>query len=225
MFVRFRKTRSRLQISLAIARRVDGKATQEHVAALGSVGDPPSAYDRLEFWTALHERLGRLGNRIDGSQMVKVMAAVNERIPMVTPDEQRELKLATAEEDARLTESLLDMHAETLSGQKALIARAEASVSAGETQMLGLTNDLEQAKKRLERLRADGDAPGNIERPMTREEFMKAIGWTEADARHAKVVQQLYDLNAEEDATKAITDKRTTRTIYRRVLRERLKSG
>ena len=96
-------------------------------------------YDRLEFWQRLHERLGRLGNRVDAADLGKVMAAVHERVPIVTPDEQRELRLKTAEEEARRAQSFHDMHAEAVTGQKGLIAHAQVSVSQGEAAMVACT--------------------------------------------------------------------------------------
>jgi hypothetical protein len=59
MFVRFRETRNRLQVSLVEARRIDGKARHEHVAGLGSIEMPPSIADRIAFWNRLHQRLAR----------------------------------------------------------------------------------------------------------------------------------------------------------------------
>jgi hypothetical protein len=89
MFIRFRKPKDRLQVSLVASRRVANKVAHEHLASLGSIADPATAYDRLEFWQRLHQRLARLGNRVDAADLGKVMAAVQARIPMVTPDEQR----------------------------------------------------------------------------------------------------------------------------------------
>ena len=224
MFTRFRKTKSRLQVSLVTTRRVAGKVMHEHVASLGSIADPASAYDRLEFWQRLHERLGRLGNRVDAADLGKVMAAVHERVPMVTPDEQRELRLKTAEEEARLAQSFHDMHAEAVTGQKGLIARAQVSVSQGEAAMVDLAQDATKTSERAERLRRGEDVSGKISRPMTQNEFMKAIGWTKADVRHSKVIQRLYELGAAEDAIRAVIDDRLKQSVYRKVLRERLRS-
>ncbi len=223
MFTRFRKTKTRLQVSLVATRRAASKVTHEHVASLGSIADPADAYDRLEFWQRLHERLARLGNRIDAATVANVMTAVHERIPMVTPDEQRDLKLKTAEENARLARSLHDMNAETVAGQKGLIARAQVSLTEGEAAMADLAKDAAGAADRAARLRRGEDAPGKISRPMTREEFKKAMGWSDADVRHVKVVQKLYELNAHEDAIRAALDPRLQRAAYRKVLRKRLR--
>jgi hypothetical protein len=45
---------------------------------------------RIEFWRELHERLAPLSNRLDAETRGKVMVAVHARVPMVTPEEQRD---------------------------------------------------------------------------------------------------------------------------------------
>src|SRR5215208_4526979 len=99
MFVRFRQTKYRLQVSLVETRRVGGKVRHEHVAGLGSVELPLSVEGRLAFWQRLHQRLGRLSNRIGASAQAKILGDVHTRIPMVTADEQRALQLENAEAD------------------------------------------------------------------------------------------------------------------------------
>jgi hypothetical protein len=48
MFVRFRQTKHRLQVSLVGTRRDGGKVRQEHIAQLGSVEIPPTAMVTLD---------------------------------------------------------------------------------------------------------------------------------------------------------------------------------
>jgi probable addiction module antidote protein len=105
MFVRFRKPKKRLQVSLVASHRIGGKITHEHVASLGSIVDPASVHDRFEFWQSLHDRLGRFGERIDVADLAKLVAAVHERIPMVVPEEQRELTLKKDQETRRVERS------------------------------------------------------------------------------------------------------------------------
>ena len=90
MFVHFRETPYGLAMSLVETRRENGKARHEHVANLGSIGMPPSVAARIECWRELHERLAQLANRLDVETRGKVMDAVHARVPMVTPDEQRD---------------------------------------------------------------------------------------------------------------------------------------
>ena len=91
MFVRFRQTRTRLQVSLIQTRRIDGRVRHEHIAGLGSVETPLSVADRLLFWRRLHERLAKLGNRIDAALQDKILGEIHARIPMVTVEEQQAL--------------------------------------------------------------------------------------------------------------------------------------
>jgi hypothetical protein len=87
MYVLFRSTPRRLMASLRESRRVDGKVRAEHLASLGAVPLPMTIAGRVAFWTALHERLGRLSNRVAGEEHGKILGAVHARIPMVAPDE------------------------------------------------------------------------------------------------------------------------------------------
>jgi hypothetical protein len=96
MFVRFRSyTSAAMQVSIVETRRTGGKVRHEHVAGLGSIEMPPTVSGRVAFWRALHERLGRLGNRLDPETQARLLGSVHERIPMVTPDEQRILQRET----------------------------------------------------------------------------------------------------------------------------------
>jgi hypothetical protein len=49
----------------------------------------------------LHQRLQRLGNRIDPAALGKIMTAVHARVPMVTLEEQHTLKLSTGKTNQR----------------------------------------------------------------------------------------------------------------------------
>jgi hypothetical protein len=60
MFVRFRFTLIRLQVSLAETCRTGGKVRRQHVAALGSICQPMTVADRAAFWMQLRPRLDKL---------------------------------------------------------------------------------------------------------------------------------------------------------------------
>jgi hypothetical protein len=94
MFVRFRDTGRRLQLSVIETRRINGKVRHEHIASLGSVALPLTPRARLEFWAKLHQRLAKLSNRIGGDAHAKMLDAIHERIPMMTLDEMRALNHA-----------------------------------------------------------------------------------------------------------------------------------
>src|SRR5712691_5274873 len=109
MFVRFRSSRERLQISLVEARRLNGSVRQEHVASLGSIAMPPSITGRVRFWNRLHERLAKLSNRLGAEEQAKVLAATQKsrcrrltnsappssRTPRPTPDSGRRLRICS----------------------------------------------------------------------------------------------------------------------------------
>jgi hypothetical protein len=83
MHIRARLHRRRLQISLIDTRRVGGKVQQEHIATLGSVPPDMTPADRVAFWTKVHPRLARLGNRFDSATLAKVMGELHAKVPMV----------------------------------------------------------------------------------------------------------------------------------------------
>jgi hypothetical protein len=86
MYVLFRSTPRRLMASLRESRRVAGNVISEHIASLGAIALPMTVAGRVAFWTALHERLGKLANRV-GEEHGKILGAVHARIPMVTAEE------------------------------------------------------------------------------------------------------------------------------------------
>ena len=59
----------------------------EHVTSLGSIVVPLSVADQAMFWQKLHERLGRLTNRIDAETQDEIPGAIHARVPMVTTEE------------------------------------------------------------------------------------------------------------------------------------------
>jgi monoamine oxidase len=76
MFVRFRQSPRRLYLNLAETRREGGKVRHDYVANLGAIAAPPTIADRIDFWTRLHQRLGRLANRLDDALRAKILGAV-----------------------------------------------------------------------------------------------------------------------------------------------------
>jgi hypothetical protein len=126
MFVRFRRRRTRLLVSLVATRRVDGKPRAEHIASLGSIAQPADVIDRARFWQALHARLAALANRLPDP--TPAYAAIQARIPLPTPDEQRAAMLEAAEADAKLWESLRDMHQSTADDHKRLASTGQSTM-------------------------------------------------------------------------------------------------
>ena len=128
MFVRFRQA-TRLQVSLVETRRVGGKVRHEHVASFGAIATPPSVADRIQFWQRLHDRLGKLANRLDAATQSKILGEVHERIPMVTLDEQHALKLQNAEGEERFWAGIRNMNQATAEDQKGIAALAGGTAS------------------------------------------------------------------------------------------------
>jgi hypothetical protein len=115
MFVRFRKTKRMLQVSLCEARWTPTGPRQEHVAQLGSIPEPSQTIaGRISFWQRLDERLARLANRISTTEQDKIRAVIAARIPPCSPDEVQQFEeaqkiLATLPKDCPR-----DRHAELL---------------------------------------------------------------------------------------------------------------
>jgi hypothetical protein len=196
VFIRFRQTTSRLQCSLVETRRVGGRVRHEHVAGLGSIEVPPSVRGRLEFWRRLHERLAKLGNRVDPATQAKVLGTIHARIPMVTLDEIEAAKLENAEADERLWSSLQGMHREQAEGQKQLAATAERAATAGEAAAAEAASKAAAAKERAERIKAGEDMPGGLGKPMTQEdiiEYLRKSGFTNADLERMRLLTTLSE--------------------------------
>jgi hypothetical protein len=107
MFVRFRQTKRKLQVSLIQTRRADGRVRYEHIAQLGSIEMLQSVPGRIAFWKRLHERLARMADRVDPKARAKIFSDIHARIPMVTLDEQPQLKIETAEAQDRVQDDVV----------------------------------------------------------------------------------------------------------------------
>jgi hypothetical protein len=105
------------------------------------------------FWEALHERLRKLHNRLDGGAHAKVLGAVHSRIPMVTADEQVALQTENAVAEAQLWSQVRDFHAEQIKGRGQLAATAADVIAEGRTAMTNAAARADAAQDRVERLR------------------------------------------------------------------------
>jgi hypothetical protein len=149
MFVRFRETARRLQVSLVATHRSEGRICHEHVAGLGSAPRSLSSADRIAFWIKLHQRLNALSNRIDDQQRGTILSAVHARIPMPTLDEHQAVQLGRAQEDARFWQTLAEMHAEDIEGHKGLLATTQRAIAEREPQAADTAEKAQAAKERL----------------------------------------------------------------------------
>jgi hypothetical protein len=174
MFVRFRQTASRLQVSIAETRRDGGTVRQDHVAALGSIATPLSPADRIAFWTKLHQRLAGLSNRIDGKAHGEILAAVHARVPMPAQDEQSTEQVEHARHDARQWHMLADMHASTAAEKRQFAASLTREAEEHEAHAATATEHAKAADDRLARAER-GEAVAGIPRPMTHAEYLRMV--------------------------------------------------
>jgi hypothetical protein len=189
MFVRFRKTDRRLQVSLTAARWTNGQPLQEHIASLGSVPHSPSAADRCVFWTRLHQRLDALSNRIDAVQRGAILAAIHARIPMPTPDDQQAVQLEHAQADAKFWQALAEGQAEDIEAHKGVVATAQRDLGAHERAAAEIAVKAEAARDRVARTER-GEAVA-VPPPLTRKDMLRITGMTEAEARHCVRVHEI----------------------------------
>jgi hypothetical protein len=186
MFVRFRETSRRLQLSLVETRREGGKVRHEHVASFGAIATPLTVAGRVEFWQDLHQRLGRLSNRLDSKMQVKILGAVHARVPMPTVDEIHALNL----EEAKLHETAWRArHVSTeaiVEENKARLKAAERMVTRGEPLVATAAEEVKAAEQRRERIERGESVslPGKVP-------TLKELGITPAHAEYMIAVSQL----------------------------------
>jgi hypothetical protein len=216
MFVRFRSTRTRLQASLIQPRRVDGKVRAEHVAALGSIAQPADIIDRVEFWQSLHERLAKLANRLPDPR--PVYQAIHARIPLPTADEQRAAMIEAAEADARLWESLREMHQGTADEHQTLAGDIGRKAQEGHAAAARAAENAAAASEHLAKLKRGEVVEGGLHRPFDIRQALRDAGWSERDMAHAREVSELSEVQFEEYL--AEIHKRRGRRIEFAVLRQ-----
>jgi hypothetical protein len=207
MFVRFRQTKRRLQVSLAESRRTDGRVHQEHVASLGSVPVPPSLQDRLTYWQRLHERLSRLSNRVPADIQGKILGDIHARIPMVTLDEVQAAKIEAAEADERFWSRLHGMHTEQMEGHGRLIAGAEGQIAVSKAEAEKCAAAATEAKDRVERLKRGEDVASRLTKPDW-EKMLRESGWTTSDINRARLLSKVTDAFGNEEVHKLVWERR-----------------
>jgi hypothetical protein len=213
----------RLQLSLVETCRVNGKVKAEHVASLGSIATPQTVADRVAFWARLHERLARLGNRLDGAAQGKVLGAVHARIPMVTPDEQRALQLENAKAVAEQWDQLHGMHAATVDDHKGLAATVASTIAKVEGHAAEAASNVKAARGRVERIERGEIVEGGLGKPLSYDDMVAILhkaGLTGDDIRFCQELAQLSE--GELDALMPEIMKRKER-IKRAVVRAALR--
>jgi len=224
VFVRFRETQSRLQASLIETRRVECKVRHEHIASLGSISLSLSVADRIGFWARLHERLGKLGNRLDPERQAKIMGDVHARVPMPTLDEQRALQLENAKTEVAQQEAVRDFVASDVTGRERLIEYQQAVVAAGKAAVSEGDEAVNRARTRVEAIERGDAVEGGLSKPQTIRAFLKALGWTDADQQHANLLalipeehfDELVKLSLEPDASRRRRVRKAVLTLLRK---------
>jgi hypothetical protein len=227
MFVRIRKTKRKIQFTVVETRRVAGKVAHEHVGSLGSIATPMTVAGRIAFWQLLHERLARLGNRINTDNQGKILAGVHAQVPMVTPDEQRALQVENAEADERLWSWLREAHADNVNGHQALVAKAQDVIASTTSKMTNAAEHAAAAKERLERIRTGETLSGGLSEPKTYDDlvqWLRDAGFTKKDIKHIERIGELgrrglYDVFNRLLSPAGELDKRERHRIAREVLR------
>lgn len=211
MFVRFRSTKTRLQVSLIETRRINGKVKHDHIAALGSILDMPTIADRIALWKSVHERLARLSNRIDVDTYRKILEQIHARVPMVTPDEQRQLQHENAEADAKFWSGLASMHDGTTEEHKALAGTVQRAIADGEAAAAQAIAQSDAAKERLARIDRGEDVSGGLGKPMTHEDMIAILrkeGFTDRDLRRCRTVAEIAEAGALDELQAEIIKRR-----------------
>jgi len=194
MFIRFRQVGRRLKVSIIKTRRVDGKVRHEHIASLGSIAARPDVPDRVAFWQKLHERLGRLSNRVDAETEGKLLGQVHARVPMPTIEEIGALQLENAEADERLWSGLQGLHEDSAAGQQQLRDTAEKAIAENQAAAEQAGKAAVAARERVERIKKGEPLAGGLQRPASVDEQSKAAGFTDSHLRHIKNVGELMRL-------------------------------
>lgn len=153
MFVRFRSTKTTLQASLVLNRRIDGRVRPIHIAMLGSVAVPLTVEGREAFWRQLHDRLARLGNRLSAADHSRIMADIFKRVPLPTPDERRSHQVEVAEAEQRVWTKLHGLLAERGRGMQRLAEQAAAEAATDLTDADEAARHAAAAAERLAALR------------------------------------------------------------------------
>lgn len=233
MFVRFRVARRRLQASLIETRWVEGTVRHEHIASLGSIAADQSVADRVAFWQELHQRLARLGDRLDEASRAKVLGLVHARVPVVTVEEIRAHQLAN-EADERVWTGLADLQAEQAEGNRQIAAKVERKAAEAKTAAENATAEAEAAKDRITRLKRGKAVAGGLGKPVDAEQVLREAGWTTADIRRMRQTQAIVELGGEAgfealldeiDKRKRVAETTARRTVLRRQVRQALAEG
>jgi hypothetical protein len=185
MFVRIRKSKSKLRLSLVETRRIGGKVRHEHVASLGSLPQAMTAADRQEFWRRLEPRLAALGNRIDLEAACPLIGAI------APPPTKTEIDILDLERYAEAWQRIADFFGpHEFKPTPFHRAMGEMSDAVKAKEHGAATARVAKAKERIERVRKGEDA--GLKKPF---DPSGDPAYLAAGANMARVVQGLYLIN------------------------------
>src|SRR5262245_62402918 len=214
-----------MQVSLVESRRTDGKVRHEHIAQLGSVPLEPTIAYRIKFWQRLHEKMARLSNRVGAEAQAKLLGDIHARIPMVTPDEQRELQRENAEADGKFWSWLKESWAKQAEGHKQLSANAAKTAAEAEAQASAAEEKAKTAKERIEQLDKGETVTGGLSAPVSFYERLRRLGWSDREIAEAALMAELDEKGFEKFLETMWTDKERWEKQHKRALLRRLFSA
>jgi hypothetical protein len=209
------------------AQRKAGHSSPVHIATLGSIVHNPTTEQRMAFWTKVHQRLGTLSNRIDIKAQSVLMESIHKRVPIPTQADQQITIVEAVKADVNFRNIMADMHDEKLAGLYSLVALTEKQIKAIEPLAKDARENANIAQDHLARAEKGEMVPTSP--PMTREQIMKAGGWTERDMQHMMRLAEINRLGGWDAMMKEMSDtvQKESRKIELRIAKatlERLKS-
>jgi hypothetical protein len=133
-----------------------------------------------------------------GDEQVKFLDAVHARIVMVVVDLQRALQRENAEADEIFWASFRAKHAATAESHRELAATASRTAADAEARAAKAAKNAAVAKQTLDRLANGEGVSGELGKPMTREDLIKAAGIATSQANHMMRVAELGESLMEE---------------------------
>jgi hypothetical protein len=224
VFVRFRKNKSRLQVSLVETRRVDGKVRHEHIAQLGSIEMSQGIADRVAFWHRLHQRLSELANRINDAERGKILDSIHRRVPMPMLAEMQALKIENAEAEERAWSNIHALHEGQVDDHKGLAATVARAIASGSEAMTKAAVRSADARDRAARLRKGEDAPGSLGKPPTFDQQLLQAGFTKEQLRAALQLNEVCEVLGFDAVMKTFhaererSERRALRALHRAVM-------
>jgi hypothetical protein len=184
MLVRFRQTAAGLQCSLVETHRINGAVRYEQVASLGSVSESPSVSERITFWRRVYATMAELANRIDAETQGKIISAVHSRVPVVTPNEQRALRVRPRPQPEKRDEGAKErpQHKAQIAGRTAAQRTDVGAIPFAPVPSLPTakqevieTEHAQTAKERAPKAEADKRVESDFSKPKAVEEFTTVL--------------------------------------------------